>query len=127
MTARQCCRWAGPLAFSPATQRVGGIGSMDAQGGSADKRGTASWDGLTEPLHDSALDWPLMLVGERDMVGTAAGAAVIVGGLGWWGTGLCLARGDLFSLRAVIGDPEAWCRLFPGRMVGVICKKVTIT
>lgn len=92
---------------------MGGMGSLDGQGGSADTRGTASWDGLTEPLQES--DRALLAV----MVVQAAiliGAAVTVGGLCRFGAGRCLALGDLLSLRAVTGDTEAWCLRLPGRM-----------
>lgn len=81
---------------------------MDGQGGSADTRGTASCDGLTEPLRDSVLDLPL---GEEPVVvvvdAATAGAAVMVGGLCRVTTGLCLALGDRLSLRAVTGDVVA--------------------
>lgn len=93
---------------------MGGMGSLDGQGGSADTRGTASWDGLTEPLQES--DCALLAV----MVVVTAiliGAAVTVGGLCRLGAGRCLALGDLLSLRAVTGDTEAWCLRLPGRMV----------
>lgn len=94
---------------------------MDGQGGSADTRGTASWDGLTEPLQDSVLCRPLMLVMVMAVAVATTGAPLIVGGLCWLGTGLCLALGDLLSLRAVIGETVAWCRRFPGRMDAVAC------
>lgn len=126
MTARQCFRWAGPLS-SAAIQRIGGIGSWDGQGGSADTRGTASWDGLTEPLQES--DRCRLLVTGIVTAGVAvtAGAAVMVGGLCPLGTGLCLclALGDLLSLRAVTGEVEVWCLRFPGRTVVVACTGCT--
>lgn len=86
------------------------MGSMEGQGGSADTRGTASCDGLTEPLRDSVLTRPLgeELVAEVVVIAAAtAGAAEMVGGLCRVTTGLCLALGDLLSLRAVTGDVVA--------------------
>lgn len=86
---------------------MGGMGSLDGQGGSADTRGTASWDGLIEPLQESFLCRPQTLVMAIVVTVATAGAAVIVGGVCWLGTGLCLALGDLLSLRAVIGETVA--------------------
>lgn len=96
---------------------MGGMGSLDGQGGSADTRGTASWDGLTEPLQDSEQALLTVMVVGTEILVAATGALVIVGGLCRFGAGRCLALGDLLSLRAVTGDTEAWCLRLPGRMV----------
>lgn len=98
------------------------MGSLDGQGGSADTRGTASWDGLMEPLLESDLDLSRLIVDGVVTAGVMAVTimAVIVGGLCLIRTGLCLARGDLLSLRPEIGEDEDWCRRFPGRITGVV-------
>lgn len=92
------------------------MGNLDGQGGSADTRGTASCEGLTEPHLASVLTGP-----SQDMLEVAmatepgAGVAVMVGGLCLFGIEcLCFALGDLFSLRAVMGETVATCRRLPG-------------
>lgn len=112
--ARQC--WDVPFS-SAAIQCMGGMGSMDGQGGSADTRGTASWDGLTEPLQDSDRGCPAVMVTVQIAVFVTPGAEMIVGGLCLLADGRCLALGDLLSLRAVTGDTEAWCLRLPGRIL----------